>query len=330
LSGIGVLLLIGGCLFAGYYPFNWQIWSDPQYDNGAVLVDSELRLQTRGIARSEDVPPWVQKVKDGASLRVSLEVNTDSPKQYGPARIFTVSEDIARRNITIAQHGHDLEVRLRHTGSSLNGKPSRVIPDIFSESQWRQLDVVIEAGELHIGVDGITVDVSALPAGGTSNWSLSYLLAFGNELHGERPWHGRIRKAVVTVDDERIDYLATGALVMPEVVPIADQYRELPRWQLVPFSMKYSTSFISSARDWVVNLLGFIPLGVLLMHFSRAVRPLLVTVCVCALTSVAIEAGQVFLPSRISAIDDIILNSLGGALGAMVYLKLWRRSKVQQ
>lgn len=318
------MTLIVGCLIAGYYPFNWQVWSETHYENGAVIVDSELLFPNRGIARSEGVPWWVPHVKEGASLRVSLEVKTDSPKQYGPARIFTVSDNIARRNITVAQHGHDLEVRLRHTNSSLNGKPSRVIPDVFNQSQWRQLDVVINAGELRIGVDGVTVDESTLPQGGTSNWSLKYRLAFGNELQGERPWLGRIRKAVITVDDEHINYLADGVLVMPEVVPIADEYRELPRWQLLPFSMKHSTSFMGSVRDWVVNLLGFIPLGILLMHVSRARRSMVFAVCVCALTSVAIEAGQVFLPSRISAIDDIILNSLGGAVGALMYLKLWR------
>lgn len=72
-----------------------------------------------------------------------------------------------------------------------------------------------------------------------------------------------------------------------------------------------------------LNIVLFIPLGLLLR-----VRPLgwLTTVAVVAATSLTIETAQAVLPlGRTANIDDVLLNTLGGALGAAAATMLLRR-----
>lgn len=77
-------------------------------------------------------------------------------------------------------------------------------------------------------------------------------------------------------------------------------------------------------EDWsdvVINLLGFIPFGILLVLYFRSrrwpiARSFLVTIASGFFLSLFIELLQVFLPSRDSSLLDVINNTLGTAMGA--------------
>jgi glycopeptide antibiotics resistance protein len=69
-----------------------------------------------------------------------------------------------------------------------------------------------------------------------------------------------------------------------------------------------------------VNLLGFIPFGMILAMMLRQPRSLLAFAAMCGVMSLSIETGQVFLASRTPSVDDLLLNTLGGALGAWLGL----------
>ena len=63
--------------------------------------------------------------------------------------------------------------------------------------------------------------------------------------------------------------------------------------------------------------MGFVPLGILLAvwlsgrgRFGRAL-------CLVVLTSAAIEGLQVFVPGRTLAVDDLLMNGVGGAIGLL-------------
>ena len=76
-------------------------------------------------------------------------------------------------------------------------------------------------------------------------------------------------------------------------------------------------------KDIVVNLLGFMPLGFVLFAtlvrfggtFDR--RAILFTVVFCFFVSLFIEILQSWIPSRTSSILDLVLNTLGGWVGAI-------------
>lgn len=74
------------------------------------------------------------------------------------------------------------------------------------------------------------------------------------------------------------------------------------------------------ARDAVVNIVGFIPLGLIAcMYFSWTSskrKAILAATIACGLLSLAIEVMQYYIPRRFSGSTDILTNTLGAAIGA--------------
>jgi len=83
---------------------------------------------------------------------------------------------------------------------------------------------------------------------------------------------------------------------------------------------------VQSRSDWIANILLFLPLGFLLMGMGCCDRPrlggifLLPVIVVCVVLSTLIEFTQLYFPPRVSSINDIAAESLGGALGALFWL----------
>ena len=145
---IFVVLGIITFLALGYYPFHWEIPSNfklhtdeklIKYDvkslsdnttvfgnTNAELLGTTLKLSKSGIAYLLTSPSWMREAISNSFLKIELSIQTDISKQFGPARIFTISKDAKYRNITVAQQGDDLVLRLR-VGSNLNGMPGYVI-----------------------------------------------------------------------------------------------------------------------------------------------------------------------------------------------------------
>ncbi|MGB6477849.1 MAG: VanZ family protein, partial [Candidatus Sulfotelmatobacter sp.] len=76
-------------------------------------------------------------------------------------------------------------------------------------------------------------------------------------------------------------------------------------------------------KDVLINIGGFIPLGFFFCAYFSSVRPLkramLTTIVLGGVVSLAIEVLQAFLPTRDSGMTDIITNTLGTGLGALLY-----------
>lgn len=100
--------------------------------------------------------------------------------------------------------------------------------------------------------------------------------------------------------------------------------------RLETFDMMNFTPFVTMARyvDFknfglsAVNLLGnviiFIPLGFFAPYYSKKCKNFFFGVFISFLSSCMIEFIQLFLPRSVD-IDDVILNTLGGAVGALVF-----------
>jgi hypothetical protein len=80
----------------------------------------------------------------------------------------------------------------------------------------------------------------------------------------------------------------------------------------------------SMNEDNIINLLGFIPFGFILaatlMRFGGTLEKhyFLITVSFCFTVSLIIEIVQAWLPSRSSSILDLIFNTLGALIGAII------------
>jgi VanZ family protein len=85
----------------------------------------------------------------------------------------------------------------------------------------------------------------------------------------------------------------------------------------------------SAGVEIAINIAGFVPLGFLLSAFlwsaTRSQRPVLTAILIGALVSLTIELLQAYIPQRSSGMTDIITNTLGTAMGAV----LWGQEKVK-
>lgn len=90
------------------------------------------------------------------------------------------------------------------------------------------------------------------------------------------------------------------------------------------------------SRFWFIDIAGniavFVPLGaaMALARIDTFKKRCLWGLLAGALLSICIECGQLFLPSRVSSVEDLALNTLGAALGAFFAALLgqwvWRDS----
>lgn len=119
----------------------------------------------------------------------------------------------------------------------------------------------------------------------------------------------------------------SGSLAKDEIQPGVDLYipKHFTIWQknvLSPPWKEFRPEW-TYVRNVIVNVLGFIPLGLILYPYfllARASRrPLLMSYLTGAGLSLMIEVLQSFLPVRSSGWTDVITNSAGTALGASMY-----------
>ncbi len=178
---------------------------------------------------------------------------------------------------------------------------------MFSVQGWHIIDIDIVGHSLNVEVDGKNMLTTSKPCRLLKSWDTDYRLALGNEFTGNRSWLGDIRRAVVTVDGERYDYLAVSELLhIPQVFDVESKRV----FRFVPFVSNAHNG--AGAKDQIINLLGFVPFGWLVWMFRRQLSGVYFAAICSALLSFMIEAGQFFIPVRIPSTEDFILNVLGG------------------
>jgi len=96
-----------------------------------------------------------------------------------------------------------------------------------------------------------------------------------------------------------------------------------------PDAMLHDLHF--SFSDSAVNILGFIPLGYLMISYflssariQKKVPAICLTIAACIGISLFIELSQYYIPGRASSLLDLLFNGLG-ALGGIIYYLLEQR-----
>ena len=97
-------------------------------------------------------------------------------------------------------------------------------------------------------------------------------------------------------------------------------YRPHPRAYLLEFRLASPARLVA---DVMLNVAAFVPLGWLLAQGIRDVAASprarrLVVVGFCAVMSFGVETLQYFLPSRYSSLVDVLANSAGALIGALL------------
>jgi len=86
-----------------------------------------------------------------------------------------------------------------------------------------------------------------------------------------------------------------------------------------------------SFSDVAVNILGFIPLGYLMVSYffssdrkQKKVHVICLSITACIVISFIIELSQYYIPGRSSSLVDLLFNGLG-AFGGIIYYLLEKR-----
>lgn len=314
-SALAVLLAAYAVL--SLQPFDWRF--PRSLPNGAIALADGWSFPSAGIAIAEAPLDGLATAIEAETLDISLQVRPRAGGQAGPARILTISQDAYRRNLTLAQDGGDLVLRLRSEDTDRNGtrdgRPVAQLRDVLVAGAWVAIDLRLRPGRLTIAIDGVPRLSAALPPAVMATWNPSYNLALGNEMTCDRPWLGDIREAVITRPDgatgdalpQRLDRPAACWTTRhpPKLAPLV----ALNRW------------------DALRNTVMYLPLGCLLgmMAGRRNRRSFMALALVIAGISLAFEMLQLLIPSRYPSIDDVIFNTVGGALGVWLGFRLMAR-----
>ena len=104
---------------------------------------------------------------------------------------------------------------------------------------------------------------------------------------------------------------STFCLIDPEL------HRFAPKLNLKPFHF-ITDRYQGWQRNIIGNIAMFIPIGIVLPFVFRKLNTFTKAVGACFLFSLCIEILQLML-SRTTDVDDLILNTTGGAIGAGIY-----------
>jgi hypothetical protein len=305
-------------LGGGLYPFHW---SPPfiTYRNVAQQgPEGGWKFSAPGIVKTLHAPEWLSEAIDTGSLEIALEIRPSRNDQTGPARILSISKDPYNQNLIVAQEGKSLIVRVRTPKTSLSGLPNHEIDDVFAQPEWQRVQMSIESGQVRVRINGTERLTASLPERAFSVWARDYSLALGNEMTFDRPWLGEIRRAEITIGRETFDYGSEEPLAVPRQYTVP---RNACLVQIVPLSC--STLDRHRLFDWAVNLVGFVPFGILFARWLGGVNTVFRAAFASCALSLSIEIGQIFVPGRYSSTEDLLLNVAGGALGALLALRLF-------
>lgn len=298
-----VLLYLG----VGYYPFQVQMPVDITPNGASFGQDGHLQLSRPGIALGAASSEWLDAAMATSTLTVTLEVRPASVDTQGASRIMAVSKHNRLRNFSLGQRGSDLILHLRTPATDLYGAPPYRLRGALASPGWHRIEVDIVPRLLEVRVDGTKRLSAPLPAEPLAGWARDYRLSLGNELSHDQPWLGDIRLARIAAGARQVDYSRAAALKIPRYLVVTQAH-------IIANPFTWQT--LQLDRDFITNLLGFIPLGALFVCLLGSRRPVLTAAAACAALALSIELGQLFFTGRVTETTDLLLNSLGGALGA--------------
>ena len=298
---------------------------------------------------------FFDRLTKGTGLTLEMWLKTEDLNQTGPARIISYSVDPYLRNFTIGQSEDQLVIRLRTTETNLNGmNPHLVIEDTFNSTDLQYLVIMYDFLEQNVYINGERKVRSTMIRGDFSNWDPSCRLVMGNEVTGNRPWKGKIYYAAVfdrPLAEKEIQqhYLSglhlkrnqestnlnTFILKDPVARYVFDEGRgnvfhdigsaSNPVGLFMPQYINLNRNpflgtWSGDLADIIINILIFIPLGILIhgmlrTRFEMTIKISFLTLLLGTVFTLSIESMQYFSITRYSSIIDVFTNTMGVAIG---------------
>ncbi|ELS01431.1 glycopeptide antibiotics resistance protein [Xenococcus sp. PCC 7305] len=141
--------------------------------SSSIVLDENNWLQT-------EIPPkqLTKKVQNNSQFTIVTKIKSNDKKQQGAARIFSLSENIYQRNLSLEQLGSDLKLRLRTTLTGNNGRnPELILRNFFDDLAFHQIAIAYNAQQLKIYLDSVeNIYTLKLNSEAAFFWSILYFM----------------------------------------------------------------------------------------------------------------------------------------------------------
>jgi hypothetical protein len=356
LRAICALVLLG-ILVAGLWPFH-----SPRNQISWLSNNSGLLFGKYGSVVSA-APFKAHPSQADGSCSIEIWLQPRRVKASGTILAFYWPES---RTVPFAlrQSLGDLVLLRRNDDPSRHGKRTRLyVDDVFSHQQPVFFTISSGPSGTRIYVDGALVKTT--PNFRFSSRELTGQLVIGNAPATTDNWSGQLKglavydRALTTAEvsqhyenwttGEQANLAASegaiglylfneenGSVVHNQVDPATDLH--IPEWFFVLHEQFLERPWDEFRPDWNywkdlgINIVGFIPLGVFFCAYFSSMqttrRAMLFTIAFGFAVSLTIEVLQAFLPTRDSGMTDLITNTFGTALGAVLSAWIAERHSV--
>lgn len=339
-----LFILVSTYCYLGFRPF--QFSTQNQYE--ILNFPGGIRFNGNGIAYSEKEILSQSQNSDG-SISVLLHSRCLPNSQI--AQILSLKNK-TNGKIIIGQWQEDLLI-LKH--NNILSKAKCVIKGAFLSGKPILLTITSNSHSSKVYINSNLVRSWETPLWTKGKYGR---LVLGNSSTGKAAWQGEIfhiaffsyelnksevntywsnlsnAKALVSTPADKIDALyfftkkeeqifrdmtfQNSNLLVPSIYYNPERQVIKPIWE--DFSIRKSYLL-----DVVINLIGFIPFGILLgiLLKGKSTKNQLTTIIIVSLSmSLVIEFGQIFLPSRESQMMDLVTNTLGSVGGWYIFFNL--------
>lgn len=283
----------------------------------------------------------------------SIELWVQPTKVWDSGTLLTLYRPENSFQFSLLQSLADFELRIENPVKPRSGTARIYVDDVFRKGSPVFLTLSSSTQEISIYLDGVLAQtarglhLAAADLAGriivgdsprqTRSWKGKFMgLAFyGQALTRERvlkhyvSWKKAGRPELITEDRSVALYLfnehtgsvahsqiGSGNLNIPKTYTVLDKVRLEPAWE----EFEMSRSYWSAVEK---NIIGFVPFGFCFYGYWLVARPIrkpaLVTIVLGAAVSFTIEFLQSYLPTRESGMSDLVTNTLGTALGVLLY-----------
>ncbi len=329
ISAIGYTLLV---LAGTLYPFRF---AEPRHvrdlrNPAPAWSENGMTFHGTGMfSLGRKSPELVDAVRDAGVFGVHVELRTADDERR-PRRIVSLEASPYRPAFTLSQVGDALRLRIGGENATTN---DYIFWDVLPDSVWSDVWITVAPDSVRAWHDGRVVAGHRTVGFAPDSWPDDPFLVAGNDTNGEVGWEGDLAVLALFAPDaadlpDRLEpiFLADGRANRrppawePHKTDVRGRTADAP-WSLVPFSEPADRAW--ARHDWIQNLVLFVPLGMILSGLGWRIW---VVALACLGLSAGIELTQVFLPLRHTQATDVVLNTLGGALGAFMLTSTARRA----
>ena len=345
--------VLAGILFFGLRPNDFNFSNNVHW----IAGQAGIRFDKYGIAYTDPIEVFEKKKgpgSNGFSIEMALKPSRD---QDGFSLILVLHSGNDENQLVVGQwrswiivmNGDDYDHRRRVKRIAVDSASQPAAGRLLTITSGPQGTKIYVDGQIQRTKEDLTL---AIPGGGNTR------LVLGNSVYGGSSWKGDVyglafyaypltpqdaalhfnrwqpgRDFVFSRQDDPIVLYLFNEKTGSQALDHSDAGRHLnipSRMQvldtrILSFSRNWLRFDAGSVRDIIINFIGFIPLGFVLMAtFVKAgsafrQHGLLIAVGLCFAVSLTIEIIQAWIPSRSSDFLDLVLNTLGGLSGVLAY-----------